>query len=102
MSTRKSVSRILLVAAVLLAGCATGRGARPETPQRVPDSAPDKIAAQRSAAGLHLEEDDQRWGFEAGRELKRQQQEQKKQNAQKSVTPLPAPPNAGPGPAARQ
>ena len=38
------------------------------------DSAPEKIASQR-AAGPHsvqLEQDDQRWGFEAARERRRE------------------------------
>jgi hypothetical protein len=35
----------------------------------MPDSAPEKLAAQRSAAphGLQLEQEDERWGIEAAR-----------------------------------
>lgn len=55
---------------LLAAGCARTAPPRAETPARVKDSAPDKIAAQRAAAGLGLEQSDQRWGIEAARERK--------------------------------
>jgi hypothetical protein len=87
MTTSLLLPRILFVGA-LLSACASGPRARPETAHRVPDSAPDKIAAQRDAAGLHQEEDDQRWGFTAARERK-QQKEQRKVQA-----PVPPPPAA--------
>jgi hypothetical protein len=71
--------------ALLVLGCASGPRPQPETPARVKDSAPEKIAAQRSAArGLDLEQDDQRWGFEAARE-RRRSQDQKQQDAGKSA-----------------
>jgi hypothetical protein len=56
----------------LAAGCARPTSPPPETPARVKDSAPDKIAAQRAAAApsLNLEGDDERWGIEAARERK--------------------------------
>jgi hypothetical protein len=40
---------------------------------RMKDAAPEKIAAQRAATphGAQLEQDDQRWGFEAARERRR-------------------------------
>ncbi len=74
MNTSNELARLFVVAAALLGGCATSPRSRPEQPQRVSDSAPDKIAAQRSAAGLHLEEEDDRWGFTAARELKQRQE----------------------------
>ncbi len=85
--TRSFVRKVFAV--VLLASCAAGPRSRPESAQRVPDSAPDKIAAQRAAAGLHLEEDDERWGIAAARE-RRQRAEPKK-----STPPIPP---VGPGP----
>jgi hypothetical protein len=45
------------------------------------------VAAQQSATpGLHVEEEDQRWGFEAAR-ARRREAEQKKQAAAPSQTP---------------
>ena len=76
MTTSKLLLRILF-AGTLLSACASGPRARPESAQRVPDSAPDKIAAQRAAGGLHQEDEDARWGFTAAREL-RQRKEQRK------------------------
>lgn len=76
MTTPKLLLRILFAGA-LLSACASGPRARPESAQRVPDSAPDKIAAQRAAGGLHQEDEDARWGFTAAREL-RQRKEQRK------------------------
>ncbi len=55
----------------------------------MPDSAPEKIAAQRAATGLHLEEDDERWGLVAAR--------QRKQSAQHKDDQLPPIPPAAPG-----
>ena len=82
----------ILFAGSLLSACASGPRARPEAAQRVPDSAPDKIAAQRAAARLNLEEEDQRWGFEAAREVKQRQEPRTLQ--QPATTPPPA---ANPG-----
>jgi hypothetical protein len=96
MSTTKSLLRILFVGVTLVTGCATAPRARPEAPPRVSDSAPDKLAAQRSAAGLHLEEEDDRWGLTAAREL-RQRKEQKKA-AQTTQQEPAATPLAAPGP----
>jgi hypothetical protein len=89
MTTSKLLLRILFVGA-LASACASGPKARPETAKRVPDSAPDKIAAQRAATGLHQEEEDQRWGFEAARERRRQAEQRKLQ------APVPPPPAPGP------
>lgn len=63
-------------------GCASSAQRREQRPQRVQDSAPDKAAATRSAAGLHLEEEDQRWGIEAARA--------RKQNTETPAQPPPA------------
>jgi len=79
MRPSKPLLRILFVGATFVAGCATTPRARPESSQRVPDSAPDKVAAQRAAAGLHLEEEDVRWGFTAARELRQRKERQKAQ-----------------------
>jgi hypothetical protein len=88
MSTWTSLLRILFVGFTLSAGCATAPRTRPEAPPpRASDTAPDKVAAQRSAAGLHLEEEDQRWGFTAAREL-RQRKEQKKAQQQVVTSPV--------------
>jgi hypothetical protein len=64
-----SITALLLVAG---GGCARSAPPPAETPARVKDSAPEKIAAQRAAIpGLNLEQEDQRWGVEAARERKR-------------------------------
>jgi hypothetical protein len=99
MSTRKSPLRILFVGAALVAGCATAPRSRPEPPPRVSDSAPDKVAAQRSAAGLHLEEEDDRWGLTAAREL-RQRKEPKtpQKTAPQAQQQQPVAPPVAPGP----
>jgi len=77
----------LTIAAFLaIAGCARPASPPPETPARVKDSAPEKIAAQRAALpGLDLEQEDQRWGIEAARERK---------NAAAPETPSGAPAGA--------
>jgi hypothetical protein len=87
MTTSLLLPRILFAGA-LLSACASGPRARPETAHRVSDSAPDKIAAQRDAAGLHQSEEDQRWGFTAARERK----ERKEQHKAQPPAPLPAAP----------
>jgi len=52
----------------------------------VPDSAPEKVAAQRAATGLRLEEDDERWGILAARERK---QRTEPKNGQPPIPPAP-------------
>lgn len=73
---RTSMTRIRLVVGMLLfaAACATAPKP-PEAQARAKDSAPEKVAAQRAAAphGVPLEQDEERWGFEAARERRRQQ-----------------------------
>jgi hypothetical protein len=63
------------------------------------DTAPDKIASQRQAAGLQQNEDDQRWGIGPAQE--RKEQEKQKAAAQSSSSskainvtgaPTPTPP----------
>ncbi|HVZ88303.1 MAG TPA: hypothetical protein VHG72_15125 [Polyangia bacterium] len=89
MTTSKVFSRILFAGA-LISACASGPRARPESTRRVSDSAPDKIAAQQAAAGLHLEDEDERWGFMAAREL-RERNEQRKAKASTPPPPAPGP-----------
>lgn len=74
------------MALVLLAlGCASGPRPQAETAARVKDSAPERIAAQRAAVrGLDLEQDDQRWGFEAARERRRRQDQDKQASGKSS------------------
>jgi hypothetical protein len=93
MSTSRSLLRIFFVGVTLVAGCATAPRARPEASPRVSDSAPDKVAGQRSAAGLHLEEEDDRWGLTAARELRQRKERKAAQKAQQQQadTPLAAP-----------
>jgi hypothetical protein len=86
MKTSTPLPRILFVGVTILA-CATAPRSRPESSRRVPDSAPDKVAAQRAGAGLHLEEEDDRWGFTAARELR---QKREPRNA-RQPTPAAAP-----------
>ena len=66
--------RVLAGALLLVASCATAPRSS-ASPPRMKDSAPEKVAAQRTAAphGLQLEHEEERWGFEAARERKREQ-----------------------------
>jgi hypothetical protein len=60
-----------------------------ETPPRIKDSVPEKIAAQRAAQkDLKLEEDDERWGVEQARE--------RKERAKAKSDDAAAPPPSGP------
>ena len=73
--------RLSVLAGALAIGalsCATAPK-RAESPPRMKDSAPEKVAAQRAAAAheLQLEQDDERWGIDAARERKQQQDEAK-------------------------
>ncbi len=69
----------LVGACAMVASCATTPKATESSARRQKDSAPEKIAAQRAGAAheLQLEQDDERWGIEAARERKRQQDEAK-------------------------
>jgi hypothetical protein len=83
----KSVLSGVTAAVLLLVGCASGPRARPSPESRVKDSAPEKIAAQRSATpGLQLEDEDQRWGIEAAR-ARRQEADGKKQIRDAALLP---------------
>jgi hypothetical protein len=73
--------RLTVLAGALASGtlsCATAPK-RAESPPRMKDSAPEKVAAQRAGGAheLQLEQDDERWGIDAARERKQQQQEAK-------------------------
>lgn len=73
-TNRLSGWRLLTGGLLLATACATSPKTVASTP-RAKDSAPEKIAAQRAAAphSVQLEADDERWGFEAARERRRQQ-----------------------------
>jgi hypothetical protein len=74
----------------LVASCAAGPRPRPEAERRINDTAPEKLAAQRGATrDLQPEQDEQRWGFEAARD-RRREADQKKQAAR--TAPLPSGP----------
>jgi hypothetical protein len=86
---RKSVG--ILMVALLAGACARAPGPRAETPARVKDSAPEKIAAHRGASGgLELERESERWGFEAARERRRLADQRN------AAPPLAAPPATEP------
>jgi hypothetical protein len=85
-----SITALLLIAG---GGCARSAPPRAETPARVKDSAPEKIAAQRAALpGLNLEQEDQRWGVEAARERKRAAPPETHGNAPAATGPAPGQP----------
>jgi hypothetical protein len=65
----------------LVALSCAGSPKREASPPRSKDSPPEKIASQRAAAAhsLQLERDDERWGFEAARERRRQDRNRKAQ-----------------------
>src|SRR3954465_4712579 len=87
--TRAFLRKVFAVA--LLASCASGPRPHPESSQRVPDSAPERLPARGGAPGLRLEEDDERWGMVAARQ-RRERAEQK--NRQPSIPPVaPGPVN---------
>jgi hypothetical protein len=95
MMTRCTRSIAFSITALLLAGAGCARSAPPraETPARVKDSAPEKIAAQRAALpGLNLEQEDQRWGVEAARERKRAASPETHGNAPAATGPAPGQP----------
>jgi hypothetical protein len=79
--------RMLAVLALALAACATASRKEGAGPPRAKDTVPDKIAAQRSASGnLRLQDEEDRWGFEAAQARRRDQ----KQGASTVVVPLPS------------
>jgi hypothetical protein len=87
---RDSMGPVIRLLSICLLGlaCATSLRPRAETPPRVKDSAPDKIAAQRAASGnLRLEEDDERWGIEAARANRKTDSDQLGQPAPTVPTP---------------
>src|SRR5512138_3901569 len=75
----------VLAGALLLAGACASAPRTSASPPRMKDSAPEKVAAQRSAAPHSIQDvaqDDERWSFEAARERKRQQDEAKARKQQ--------------------
>lgn len=72
----------------LVALSCAGSPKRPEASSpRVKDSASEKVAAQRNAAprSLQIEGDDERWGFDAARERRREDQSRKAQKKAATV-----------------
>ena len=91
----RQMSRLpVLVGAVLLAAACASAPKTSASPSRMKDSAPEKVAAQRSAAphSVQLEADDERWGIEAARERKRQQDEAKPRAASDKAVDVKVPP----------
>jgi hypothetical protein len=99
-----SLAGLLLITS---AGCAhhasdtvpAGAARAPAPAKTDRDTVPDKIASQREAAGLHQNEDDQRWGIGPAQE--RKEQEKQKAAAQGAASskainvtgaPTPTPP----------
>jgi len=88
--------RVLVGASLIAASCATAPKPAATAP-RDRNSPSEKLAAQRAGAPpeLTLEQDDQRWGVDAARERKRQQDEAKARrkpaSTDKSVNVVPAP-----------
>jgi hypothetical protein len=80
----RSLRLRLVVGAFLLAASCAGAPKTAHSPSRMKDSAPEKVAAQRAAAphSVQLEQDDERWGIEAARERKRQQDAAKARHQQ--------------------
>jgi len=71
-----------MIAIGLVTLSCAGSPKRPEAASpRFKDSAPEKIASQRAAGpnSLQLEREDERWGFEAARERRREEQARKAQ-----------------------
>jgi len=86
-SIRMSRLGVLIGALSLFVSCATAPRRSETAPPRMKDSASEKVAAQRAAAphSVQLEQDDERWGIEAARERKRQQDEAKAQQRQQTT-----------------
>src|SRR4051812_45321448 len=76
--TTSSCLRALGIALIALS-CAGAPKGRDASSPRFKDSAPEKIASQRAGApqSLKLEQEDERWGFEAARERRRDAQDKK-------------------------
>ena len=76
--TTSSCLRALGIGLIALSCAGAPRGREASSP-RFKDSAPEKVASQRAAApqSLKLEQDDERWGFDAARERRREAQNKK-------------------------
>jgi hypothetical protein len=96
--TRVSGLRLFAAACLMALSCATAPKRQEAAAPRMTDSAPETIAAQRAGGPheLQLEQDDERWGIEAAKERKRQQDEararQRPAGAGKSVDVTPTTP----------
>jgi len=99
MATRSRRWRAGALALVLVGACAGGPKPAP-SPPRAKDSAAEKAAAQRAHGTPHdvqLEPDDERWGIDAARERRQQQDAAKAQKpptqtkSDKSVDVTPPP-----------
>jgi hypothetical protein len=80
--TTSSCLRVIGIGIGLVALSCAGSPKRPEASSpRVKDSASEKVASQRAAGphSLQLERDDERWGFDAARERRREEQARKAQ-----------------------
>jgi hypothetical protein len=95
--TTGSRLRLFAAACLMAMSCATAPKRQEAAAPRMKDSAPEKIAAQRAGGAheLQLEQDDERWGIEAAKERKRQQDEAKARQQPaatgKSVDVMPTP-----------
>jgi hypothetical protein len=80
--TTSSWLRVLGIGLLALSCAGAPKGQQASSP-RFKDSAPEKIASQRAGApqSLKLEQDDERWGFAAARERRREAQDKKAQKA---------------------
>jgi hypothetical protein len=82
--------------AVLLGGCAARPAPETSTPPRIKDSIPERAAALRGGDGrLRLDDEDQRFGIEAAKARKDQQQSGQRDQTSTAVIPMPPPNDSG-------
>ena len=100
---RQALLGLTMTAMFLTAACASAPRPRAEsapsaTSERLPDSRPERVAAQRAAApaSLELEPSDERWGIEAAKE--RRDAERQKKAASSGPPPTTPLPTASPSP----
>jgi hypothetical protein len=100
LNLRRALLGLTATATLMTAACASAPRPQAEVPApaaRIPDSRPERIAAQRAGApaSLELEQNDERWGIEAARD--RREAEGQKKSA--TVTPPPTTPIPAAAPA---